>query len=70
MRQPEFWVQLAPQKFGLILSVVMSYRWPPVTKEMTAERIGPDFAGIAGAMSITSCPAKFGPVLTAVVSHR
>ena len=37
---------------------------------MTAERIGPDFAGIAGAMSITSCPAKVGPVLTAVVCHR
>ena len=36
---------------------------------MTGGRIGPNLAGIAGAMSITSCPAKFGPILTVGISH-
>ena len=63
MRQP-------PQNLVPFLSVVISYRKLPEIKEMTAERIGPDFAGIAAGMSITSCPAKFGPILAVVVSHR
>ena len=58
-------------RFGPILSAVISYRVLPVTKEMTAERIGPNFARtLAGKIWPNPLCCHFLPVTKDVTAKR